>query len=107
MRRSRRRLPRDPFESANLHARRLREPLTENEYAVTMVAGGHEVTLHVEGTSEEDVAETVKMWLDTTDDPAIGDGDWRTTDANFQGQRVQATFRASWVAGFVVAVKKS
>lgn len=96
----------DPPESAELRGLRGGPSRKHDEYAVTLSGSAEGITLYVAGDDERDVVETVKQYLDVTDDPEIGDGDWRTVDANFQGQDVVFTYRASWVSGFAVAKRR-
>jgi hypothetical protein len=100
----------EPIESADLATERRHESRRaeedETHYSVTLPVNGEPVHLRVPGDDVQEVIQTVLTWLETVDDPDIGDGDWRTVDVDERGQRTTLTFRASWVSSFTITKKE-
>lgn len=105
MRHLRQLLTPDVVEPASLRAKRLGStPSGANEFTVTFVAGGHELSLPIPADDVDEAIETFRVWLDENDEVADGD-DWRVVDANLNGELVKLAFRASWIAAFSVGQK--
>lgn len=97
----------DPIESAEMYHTRYHvdESLSKTHRKVNVYALGTVMSIWVPGTNLIEVNETMKTWLEVGDDDQDASDDLSSRIVMQEGREVLATFRRSWVSGFIIPLK--
>lgn len=97
----------DPQESAEMYYQRSRvdREMSKTHRRVMLYALGTGMHIWVPGTDLNEVNETVKAWLDRGDDDQEPDDDLSSRVVMMEGREVLATFRRSWVSGYIIPLR--